>query len=262
MKYPFTMIKQRFAGIFIIGILSLINISLFAQNDDQLPNRPVPPHLVNDLADIIPASEEANLENKLTTYNDSTSTQIAVIIVKTIDGFEISDYAYKIGRKWGVGQKDLDNGIVLLVSVDDRKMFIATGYGTESYITDARASRIYREILTPAFQQNNYYGGIDAATTEMIKYLSGAYDGEAMGNPEDKPNIFGVIILIFVILFILSKFFRGGNGGTTFSGRGPTYWGGGGFGGGGFGGSGGGGGGGFGGFGGGGFGGGGAGGSW
>ncbi len=259
MKYPSTMIKLRFAGIFIIGILSLINISLFAQNDDQLPDRPVPPRLVNDLANIIPAAEEANLENKLTLYNDSTSTQIAVIVIKTIGDFEISDYAYKIGRKWGVGQKDLDNGIVLLVAVDDRKMYIATGYGTESFITDARASRIYREILTPAFQQNNYYGGIDAATTEMIKYLTGAYDGEAIGNPQDKPNILGVIILIFVILFILSKFFRGGNGGTTFSGRGPTYWGGGGFG--GFGGSGGGGGG-FGGFGGGGFGGGGAGGSW
>ena len=261
MKYLFTMIKRRSAGIFIIGILSLINISLYAQNDDQLPDRPVPPHLVNDLADIIPVGEEANLENKLTAYNDSTSTQIVVIILKTIGDFEISDYAYKIGRKWGVGQKDLDNGIVLLVAVDDRKMFIATGYGTESYITDARASRIYREILTPAFQQNNYYGGIDAATTEMIKYLSGAYDGEPMGNSQDKPNIFGLIILIFVILFILSKFFRGGNGGTTFGGHGPTYWGGGGFG--GFGGSGGGGGGGgFGGFGGGGFGGGGAGGSW
>lgn len=122
------MIKRRSAGIFIIGILSLINISLYAQNDDQLPDRPVPPRLVNDLADIIPAGEEANLENKLTAYNDSTSTQIAVIIIKTIDDFEISDYAYKIGRKWGVGQKDLDNGIVLLVAVDDRKMFIATGY--------------------------------------------------------------------------------------------------------------------------------------
>lgn len=256
------MIKKlsfRIAFVFIVSLLSTVTLN--AQNDDQLPERPNPPKLVNDLADVIPAAEEANLENKLVAYNDSTSTQIAVIILKTIEPYEIADYAYKIGRKWGVGQKDLNNGIVLLVAVDDRKMYIATGYGTEGFITDARASRIYREILTPAFQQGDYYGGIDIATTEMIKFLTGAYDGEELGTPEDKPNILTVIIIIIVILFILSKFFRGGNGGTTFSGRGPTYWGGGGFGGGGFGG-GGGGGGGFGGFGGGGFGGGGAGGSW
>ncbi len=252
------MIKRTAQKVFLLLLISVSAYTLQAQMEDKIPNRPNPPRLVNDFANVLSSGDLNALEIKLTNYNDSTSTQIAVVTIKTIEGYEISDYAYSLGRKWGVGQKDLNNGIVLLIAVDDRKMFIATGYGTEAYITDARASQIYRDILTPAFQQQKYYDGIDEATTEMINYLSGQIDGDPMGSSSDKPSVWSVIFIILLILFLLSRF-KGGNGGTTYSRRGPVYWGGGGFG--GFGG-GGGGGGGFGGFGGGGFGGGGAGGRW
>lgn len=222
-----------------------------------IPSRPSPPALVNDLADVLSPEEESMLETKLEHYNDTTSTQIAVVTVSDIGDNDIADYAYTIGVKWGVGQKDLDNGIVVLVAVDDHKMFIATGYGIEGYITDARASRIYREIMAPQFQQKNYYTGLDLATTQIIEYLNGAFDeeGDAYGSPEDGGNVWITLIIIIIILILISRFFRGG-GGTTFTRGGPIFWGGG------FGGFGRGGGGGFGGFGGGGFGGGGAGGSW
>ena len=263
MKFLLAMIKQGFLKIFIVFFLSLISISLFSQDDKDLPEKPFPPKLVNDLADVINSADEARLEQKLVAYNDSTSTQISVVTLVSIGDFEIADYASVLGEKWGVGQKDMSNGILLLVAVEDRNMFIATGYGTEEYVTDLRANNIIRDVLTPAFQQENYYQGIDAATTEIIKYMGGAYDGEGYGKPQEKSNPLSIFIIVIIILIILSKFFRGGKGGTTFSNRGPTYWGGGGFGGfggGGFGG--GGGGGGFGGVGGGGFGGGGAGGRW
>ncbi|MFI5172460.1 MAG: TPM domain-containing protein, partial [Chitinophagales bacterium] len=217
--------------LFFTFFLLLTNVFLFAQDKDDLPARPYPPKLVNDLANIINDADEIQLENKLVQYNDSTSTQIAVVTVKTVEPWEISDYAVTLGHTWGVGQKDMSNGIVLLIAVDDRNMWIATGYGTEEFITDARASKIYRDILTPVFQQEKYYEGIDAATDEMIKYLTGAYDGEGYGTPNEDQNIWSIIIIVIIILIILSKFFRRGGGGTTFGSRGPTYWGGGGFGG-------------------------------
>ena len=180
-------------------------------------------------------------------------------------------------RKYGEGEFGIDNidlsgnkvvcgassrDSLYFRGVDDHRMFIATGYGTEAYLTDIRCNQIIDQILTPAFQQNDFYGGIDNATTEMMKYMTGAYEGQPYGNANDAPPTLIIIIIIILIIFFISRRTKGG-GGTTFSRRGPTYWGGGGFGGfggGGFGG--GGGGGGFGGFGGGGFGGGGAGGSW
>ncbi len=258
MKFLFAMIKIR--TIFLLmAVLVILPFKSYGQDEKDLAPRPSPPRLVNDLANVIDAGSEAALEAKLVAYNDSTSTQIAVITIASIAPYDVSDYAYKIGRYWGVGNKEFNNGIVLLVAVDDHRMFIATGYGTEAYLTDIRSKRIVDGILTPAFQQNNFYGGIDSATTEIMKYMTGSYDGQAYGTSSEGPNIWLVIVIVFVIIILFSQRKKGG-GGTTFSGRGPTYWGGGGFG--GFGGSGGGGGGGFGGFGGGGFGGGGAGGSW
>lgn len=261
MKFLLEMIK--FKTLLVVASLFILTpITLVAQSDKDLLKRPSPPRLVNDVANVIDATAEAQLENKLVQYNDTTSTQIAVITIPSVEPYEIGDYAYKIGRYWGVGNANFDNGIVLLVAVDDHRMFIATGYGTEAYLTDIRCNQIIDQILTPAFQQNDFYGGIDNATTEMMKYMTGAYEGQPYGNANDAPPTLIIIIIIIIIIFFISRRTKGG-GGTTFSRRGPTYWGGGGFGGfggGGFGG--GGGGGGFGGFGGGGFGGGGAGGSW
>ena len=235
---------------------------VFAQDNEDLPARPVPPHLVNDLGDVFAADQEMMLEQKLLAYNDSTSTQIAVVTVESVQPYEIGDYAYKLGRKWGVGQADKDNGIVILVAVSDHKVFIATGYGIEGYLPDIATSHIINDIFLPAFRRDDYYGGVNAGLDEMYKYLTGAYEGNPYGSgSEDGMPWWVILIIIFIILFIMSRNNRKG-GGTTFSRRGPTYWGGGGFGGFGGGGFGGGGGGGFGGFGGGGFGGGGAGGSW
>lgn len=253
---------MRKPGFWIVLLALMASFSLAAQSDDDLPARPVPPRLVNDLAEVLSATEEAQLEQKLVAYNDSTSSQIAVITVRSVQPYVIDDYAYKLGRKWGVGQKEKDNGIVFLVATDDRAVFIATGYGVEGYLPDIAIGRIIDQQVLPGFRSGSYYTGIDNGVDEMFKYLTGAYTADPNALPEG-PNVLVVIIIVIVILIILSRRNKKG-GGTTFSRRGPTHWGGGGFGGfgGGFGGGGGGFGGGFGGFGGGGFGGGGAGGRW
>lgn len=235
----------------------------------QVPERPSPPRLVNDYVGMLQEGEKQALERKLVQYADSTSTQIAVVIVQTLNGMEPVDYAQQIGETWGVGQKGKDNGVVLLVSLgsdtEKRKLWIHTGRGLGDKITDAAASEIYRNILRPNFQNKNYYQGLDEATTRMMALLNGTYKAD-----KKKGRGWGGAGLIFAILIgivVLASIFgrgRGGGGGIGNAIASGLFWGsiGRGFGGGGGGFGSGGGGGDFGGFGGGSFGGGGAGGDW
>lgn len=253
----------KFFSIFAV-IFAAFLTQIAAQN---LPDRPSPPKLVNDFAGVLQKNEVSALEQKLVAFNDSNSTQIAIVTVKSIDGYDIADYAFKLGEKWGIGQKGKDNGILIVVAPNDRKVFIATGYGAEEFVTDALARRIIEQKFKPYFKNNQFYEGLEAGTNDIIDLLTGKFKAEPQQNiGKHKGSIIKVIIII-VIIILLIKIFGGGHGGggRTFRSSGPVFWGGmGGFGRGFGGGSSGGfgGGGGFGGFGGGSFGGGGAGGSW
>ncbi len=247
-----------------------------AQNVDVIPRQGNDP--VVDRADMLTPSEERLLRDKITGYEDTTSTGIVVVTLPSLGGVPVADYAFALGEQWGVGQEGLDNGAVILVARDDREMFIATGYGLEGSIPDAVAARIYRGTLRPAFRQGRYYAGLSSAVDELIAAARGEYTAEARparpeGGGVDVATIFILLILAFFVLSALRKGGRGGkNGGSGRRRRRRSSvpfpiiigGGGGGFSGGGFGGGSGGfgGGGGFGGFGGGSFGGGGAGGGW
>ncbi len=235
----------------------------------QLPSPSYPPRLVNDYTGTLSASQISTLERKLVAYNDSTSTQILVLLVDNLQGYSVEQYATEIGHSWGVGQKGKNNGAVILVKPkkgsERGQVNISPGYGMEEYVTDATAKRIIEKEMIPAFKENDYYTGIDNAVNTIMDLCSGKFSQDEYADG-GKPIPFW-LILIFIIALIL--IFRSGNGNQNYSGGGTrTIWipMGGGFGGGGFGGGsfGGGGfsGGGFGGFGGGGFGGGGASGSW
>jgi uncharacterized protein len=240
--------------------------------------RPNPPTLVNDLAHAMQPMQVQALEEKLKQYNDTTSTQIAVVTVKTTGDFDISEVALQILRSWGVGgQAGKDNGIVILAAIDDHKVWISTGYGMEGAVPDITAKNIIENDILPAFRGNDYYKGFDAGTTSIIKAAAGEYRApsgyQSRRGTEGASRGFSPsrIVLGIIILFFILRMFGGGGGGRgggfmSRRGYGPVFIPGGfggGFGGGGFGGGfGGGGGGGFGGFGGGSGGGGGAGGSW
>ena len=233
----------------------------------QLPSPPNPPRLVNDYTGTLSASQINTLEHKLVAYNDSTSTQILVLLVDDLQDYDIHEYATKIGHSWGVGQKDKGNGVVLLVKPKkgNGKGYadISPGYGMEQYVTDATAKRIIENEMIPAFKEGDYYTGIDDATDVIMDLCSGKFTQDEYTDGRGYP-LWLTILFIIAIVLIFIKF---SGGGQNYSGGGSrTIWipMGGGFGGGGFGGghSGGFGGGGFGGFGGGGFGGGGASGSW
>lgn len=255
--------------------LLLCSITAFAQSDKDFPPRPNPPHLVNDLAHMMDAGEVQQLEQKLEDFDKTTSTQITVVTVKNLGGYDIAQYAVELGNRWGVGNKGKDNGVLVLASVDDRKVNISTGYGLEGALTDATSGQIIRNEITPSFRDGNYYEGFDKGTDAIIKATKGEYTADAdYRQGKHKRTPVGTIIIIVIIVVVLaSKIGGGGGGGGTYmSGRGRRGFASGwiignilgGLGSGGFGGGGGrnDGGGGFGGFGGGGFGGGGASGSW
>lgn len=247
----------------------------------DIPERPRPARLVNDLAGILSGGEQAALEQKLVAFSDSAGSQIAVVTVPSTDGVAPVDYATEILREWGVGRAGVDDGVVLLVAVDDREVFITTGYGAEGALTDATSGTIVRSILVPQFRQGAFYAGIDGATDAIMAALTGQFEAPtrgpaASGGDGEIGSVLCCLLLVFIVLVVLSSRTKAPPGGGSGSGRSrrrrssgpgiiflPGFGGGGGFSSGGFGGGGGGfGGGGFGGFGGGFGGGGGAGGSW
>ena len=245
-------------------------LPLLGASAQSIPPRPSPPRLVNDLAGLMQGGEADALEQKLVTYNDSTSSQIAVVTVPNLDGDDIADYAQKLYEAWGIGRKGKNNGILILVAKQEHTARIQTGYGLEGAVPDALAKRIISNVLVPAFRQNQYYAGLDRATDQLIALAKGEYkadpaDARPQGRDRTGSGIpFWLIIGVMVLIFTLLRN-RGGGGGRGNRGFGggfiPPIIFGGGFGGGG-GGFGGGGGGGFGGFGGGSSGSGGASGSW
>lgn len=229
------------------------------------------PKLVTDVTNTLTPEQLNALEQKLVRLDDSTSTQVAVVVIPNTGGMSISEYNQELGRNWGVGGKQFNNGVVLLIAKEDRKLDIAVGYGLEGSLTDYTAQHIIDDIIVPNFKGNDYYRGIDQGTDAIVAAVEGKYN--APRQKGGKGMSAGRLILIIVLVIVFLSIFGGGNnrGGTFMSRRGsrglngPIFWPtGGGWSSGGSGGGwgGGGGGGGFGGFGGGGFGGGGASGSW
>jgi uncharacterized protein len=262
-----------------VRTILLILVTLFLINkitnaQDEIPEKPNPPRLVNDFAGILSQDDIIRLEHKVVAINDSTSTQIAVVIVNSLGGYDPSDYAQRLGQKWGVGGSKFDNGFVILVKPkqgnEKGRAFIATGYGVEGVVPDATAWDIVNKEMIPHFRQNDYFGGIDAAVNTIVKFTSGEFKASTYGkkSPVKEGGIIFAIVLFIIAFLIITRgrnhrnisrsssssillwpFLFGGSGGGNW---GDFSGGRGGFGGGG----------GFGGFGGGSFGGGGAGGSW
>ncbi|MCH7397666.1 TPM domain-containing protein [Belliella sp. DSM 107340] len=183
-------------------------ISSFAWAQGDFPAVPNPPKLVNDFSKTLSSSEIQNLENKLVAYNDSTSSQVTIVMVNSIGPYDISEYAFQLGDKWGIGRKDKDNGILILAAMKDRKVFIATGYGMEGAIPDAIAKRIVDQLIVPNFRMEDYYTGLDKATDMIFKLASGEYDAEKVtssGNGGGAIFMFLLFIFIFVIIPLIKN---------------------------------------------------------
>ncbi len=267
-------------------MVAMLVLSVPAAMMAQVPERPQPQRLVNDLADIFSSDQEQRMEQALVAFADSTSNQIAVVSVPELYGMDKAQLAFQIGEEWGVGQQKFDNGVVILVKPkvgnSRGEVFIATGYGLEGVLTDAVCRRIIDQYMIPAFQANDYYAGVVNALNVILPLAAGEISTDEFAAGDGSGSVIvPVFFLLCIFIIFIALLGSGGNNGSQNMGggnhKGPSAadlimlsilsngsnsrrsggWGGssGGFGG-GFGG------GGFGGFGGGGFGGGGAGGSW
>lgn len=178
--------------IFFSGVLSA----------QDVPDKPVPPRLVNDFANVLSGDEIQALEQKLVAYNDSTSTQIVIVTVPSLEGADVQQYAFTLGEKWGVGTANKDNGVLILAAIEDRKINISTGYGMEGVVPDISASRIIREQMAPYFKQKNYYEGFNAATDQIIALAAGEYMAEPL--EIDTPSVFGILgVILFIFAIII-----------------------------------------------------------
>ncbi len=235
--------------------------------------KPNPPKLVNDEAKVLSDYDRNTLEQRLVALDDSTTNQIVIVTIPTLNDIAIEDYSHKLFNDWGIGSANKQNGILVLVAVDDHKVRIEVGRGLEGAITDAESGDIIEYDIAPAFKQKDYYSGLNSAVESLAKAAAGEYhirrdSGSNGGGRGAGRGLLGFIIILIVILVIAGRSGRGGGGGLMSNagsfflgsmigsslGRGGWGGGGGGFGGGG--------GGGFGGFGGGSSGGGGASGGW
>lgn len=210
-----------------IGLI-FINLQVFAQD---IPSKP--DGYVLDQAGLMQANEVQQLEQKLRGYADSTSTQFAIVLVPSTGDADPYDYAIAIGKTWGVGQKGKNNGVVILVSMDNRKIRIVTGRGIEDVLPDATCKRIINRIIKPYFKRGDYYNGLDVATTEMMQRASGQFQSDGSGDPQGVPVVL-IIVLVFIIISIIKAYKnRGGGSGPGSRGGGmffpPVFFGGGGF---------------------------------
>lgn len=206
----------------------LLFLSLFvvvcasAQIDKVVPSRPSPPRLVNDFTGTLTAEQAMALERKLVDYDDSTSNQVAVVILPSLNDNPIEDVSLKILRDWGVGGKQNNNGIVLLIAKNDRKVRIEVGYGLEGAVPDVTAKSIINHDIVPAFKEQNYYRGIDEAVNDIMKAAAGEYkapQGYGSGKGKKGSGI-GALALFIIIIIIAILGRRGGGGGGMMSRRG------------------------------------------
>jgi uncharacterized protein len=259
---------------FWLAALFVLASPVHAQDFPKLTGRVV------DNAELLSPADEAALDRKLEMLEQASSRQLVVATVPDLQGYEIEDYGYRLGRTWGIGQSEANNGTILLVAPSERRVRIEVGYGLEPILTDALSSVIINQAILPRFKAGDYPGGINAGADAIIQQLQAPPEdaerraleaqqqARAEQGSEGEGSIFPLIFWGFIFLFVILPMLRGrGKGRRRRGGLPIVIWGpglGGGGGGGGFGGFGGGGGGGFGGFsgGGGGFGGGGASGGW
>lgn len=194
-----------------IALLFLTVLSLPAQ---EFPEKPNPPRLVNDYVEFLKTNEINALENKLVQFNNETSTQIAIVIVKSLHGYDKAEYAAILGEKWGVGQKGKDNGILMLIKPkygnERGQVFIATGYGVEGAVPDAIAKRIVEKEIIPNFENGSFYQGIDAAVNTMIELTKGEYTAEEYASSGNIGTIVGpfIFLLIFIVFSIIARLRR------------------------------------------------------
>lgn len=176
---------------------------------------------VVDQAGLLDSASQASLSQTLEAHEQATGEQLVVVTVANLQGNTIEDYGYQLGRAWGIGQKGKDNGALLLVAKDERKVRIEVGYGLEGRLTDAQSSIIINNVIIPAFQRGDFPGGIRNGVAAMIKVLGGdpmAQPRAATQRDQGQMHVpwpAFILLIVFVLLMMRGGGGRGGGGGHS-----------------------------------------------
>lgn len=186
--------------IFVLGVFSLVCSFSFGQ-------KTVPElwgQRVHDEAHVLQQGTVDRLEKNLKSFEDSTSNQIAILIIQSLDGDVLENFSIRTVEKWGLGQKGKDNGVLLLIAVDDHKIRIEVGRGLQGVLTDAQCSRIIRNDIAAAFRRGDYDAGVTAGITNIIKTIGGEYEAEKAQSDFVWIIVAIVAGLFFIIILIVA----------------------------------------------------------
>jgi uncharacterized protein len=212
--------SKRIFQIAFLMLFLFTNNAIFSQF--KIPEIPSFQTSVYDYANLLSANEKAQLEEKLIKYSDSTTTQIVVVTVPTINGEDIGILTPKWAHQWGIGQKKEDNGVFILLAQQERKIWISPGYGVEDRLTAGITGEIIRNIIIPEFKAGSYYNGLNKGADVIFDVLKGKYKGERIQDSGDENIIPVLIFIIFfiILMIIISK--NKNNGNNSGSGRTPS----------------------------------------
>jgi uncharacterized protein len=193
----------------VILICLLAGLSLVCDVGAE-PSFPALTGRVVDQAQILDAAARTRIDGKLEQLESKTSTQLVVVTLRSLQGYDISDYGYRLGRSWGIGQKGKNNGAILLVAPNERKVRIEVGYGLEGTVTDAVSRLIIENAILPRFRTGDFAGGIERGVDDLVLLLSGNAEDfkRRAAEQQDRPSgtsgaaSFAFVILLFVIWFV------------------------------------------------------------
>ncbi len=207
--------KFNFLKYAIILLLCFAGMQVFAQRSRSVPTDIKVTQYVTDKTGTLNSSQMKSLEQKLAAFEKETSNQVVVWMEPSLDGNSVEDRSYEIAEQNGIGQKSKNNGVLLYIAKNDRKLRIEVGYGLEGALTDALCSQIIRKEITPQFKSGNFYQGINAGVDAIILATKGEYTAEKESS-KDEP--FGelccvpfpviVFLIIFLFVFLIPIFNR------------------------------------------------------
>jgi len=198
-RFPFSVHSK-----IVFGLLFLLCQNVFSQGFiiSKKPNF-IPP--VVDSIRLLNNLQYSQLSKKLERYSDSTSTEILIAIIKTTKGEEINYLAAQWLTEWGLGQAKEDNGVLIVLAKEDRKIAISTGYGVEHLLTDFQSKRIIERVILPEFKKGNFYAGLDQGADFVFKTLQGEFEGIRKQDSAFDPGIIVFVIIVIIFFLLISR---------------------------------------------------------
>lgn len=180
---------------FFVTLLLFIGVATWAA-----PTFPELSGRVVDQAELLTPNQEQSLSELSKTIEDNSTAQVVVVTLKSLEGYDISDYGYQLGRYWKIGQKGKDNGLLIIIAPHDHKVRIEVGYGLEGEITDAQANDLILTKMVPRFKQKDVYGGIKNTMEEIKEIISKEYQAEPV---KEKSHLFYILLIALIPLLVL-----------------------------------------------------------